>query len=272
MELFDFEIAFNRAFRFAFSRKKIAVVFPFLLLSSALFTFCQALSYHTGTWLSLSLLFVPLLLSVGIFLALGIILVRIYYHEVKNSVYDIKKILSVSWDLMAFSAYLSLPILLIYFVLWACLGVFLAFRSIPAVGKYIGALFSFAPFLLILLSIALFISSLVLLFFGVPILALHKQGRKEKCVFLLKRVMQDTFKVLGMFFLGMLPLAMILLTLTVAAYLTSWSYVGDVEGLTFIVSWFLITLPASFLFTPFCVFFFNFAAESHQLLVPQKNS
>lgn len=266
MNFLDFELAFARAFSHAFSLKKMSIVFPFFVLAGAFSTFCRALSFQVGKWLSLSLFFVPLLLFSGLFLALGIVLIRMYYHDVKNLPYDAKKILEVSWELIIVSAYVSIPVILLYLGLWVLLGVFFALGEMPGIGKQLESLFAFAPFLLNFVSIVLLLGSFTALFFGAPVLATNKHVKKERLRLFLQKCFTHMFRMIVCLFVALLPMLAILSMLFFAAHLSEFSAGVETYGLTYLISSFFLMIPISFLLTPFTIFFFNFSAESHQLL------
>lgn len=249
----------------------MGIVFPFLLVCSFIYTFCQAIALHAGIWVSLSLFFAPFFISSGILLALGIVLVRVYYHEVKNLPYDVRKILEVSSDLLLSSLYLSLPLFVIYLVSWVLLGVLMAFREIPGLGAQLGALLSFAPFLLILSSLVLFFLSLLLLFFAAPLIALDRSGRKQKWALMVRAFSEKSLRIVCLFLLACVPMTLVISALVTSAHLTSVSYLGDIDGLTQIIAWFVMALPISLVLSPVLIFFFNFAAESYQLIIRQKS-
>ncbi|MEI6242792.1 MAG: hypothetical protein WCP39_05240, partial [Chlamydiota bacterium] len=80
----DLELCFHRAFFLSFTKKKFLLVFPVLVLCGILVVFCRALAFGSSNWISMSMTFLPMFLSSGILLSLGVFLIRIYHHEVKN--------------------------------------------------------------------------------------------------------------------------------------------------------------------------------------------
>ncbi|MEM8628805.1 MAG: hypothetical protein AAGF04_01850 [Chlamydiota bacterium] len=269
MEFSDLENAFNRSMHFAFCRSKILFTFPFLLLCAAIFAFCRAICLHADPWIALSMLFAPFLLSSGVFLSLGILLMRMYYHDVKRLPYTIRKMLTLSFDVLVASAYFSVPLFLGYVFLSMVLGIFMALRLLPYLGAEMGALFAFGPFFLILSSLLLCLGNFIFLFWGTPIFALHTGKQKERGLLVLRAFSQKTFRLLAFFFIGSLPIFLVGLLLGGAAQLTSLSYLRDLDGIWLVVSWFLISLPVAWILSPFVIFFFHFAAESHQLITRQ---
>ena len=69
MTLQEIEMVFNRALKFSFSKKKLLFMFPVLLICGMMIVFCRALAIHAGQWVVLSLTFLPVFLSSGLFLS-----------------------------------------------------------------------------------------------------------------------------------------------------------------------------------------------------------
>ena len=126
----EIEHIFNRALKFSFSKQKLLFMFPVLLVCGLMTVFCRAIAIHAGQWVILSLTFLPIFLSSGLLLAAGVVLARIYHHEVKMIPLSYKKILSESWDLLIGVSYLTLPLLLSYLLLWVLMGVFYLLKEI----------------------------------------------------------------------------------------------------------------------------------------------
>src|SRR3990167_8062826 len=159
----EIEEIFNRAFWLSFSRAKFLLIFPVLLVCGVLTVFCRAISYNANAWVAMSLSFLPVFLCTGILLAAGVLLIRMYYHEVKGLSYKFRKLFSQSLQLLIGVSYLSLPLILTYLFLWTMMGVFHLIKVIPGVGEVIGVLLSFAPFLLVFASLMLSLMSVVIL-------------------------------------------------------------------------------------------------------------
>ncbi|MFA5250856.1 MAG: hypothetical protein WC371_05565 [Parachlamydiales bacterium] len=266
MLLKDVELCFNRAVHYTFSKKKFWIIFPVLILCGILIVFCRALSVGSISWMALSTVFLPIFLCAGVLLAVGTLLCRIYYHEVKSLKFHIHEIFSKSLDLIIGTAYLSFPPILIYLLLWALEGIFLLLKEIPSVGPYMGVFLAVAPFLITLSSILLVIFSLALLFYATPVIAFHE---KEK-FFVFKRIREITrenvFRSALLFLLAVIPLSLVLLLLILAAYLTNLHYVLGPGLLVVTVKWFFIMIPFCFFLSYAVIFFFNFASESYNLL------
>ncbi len=266
MSLKDLEFCFNRALHYTFSKKKFWMVFPVLILCGILVVFCRALALGSISWIALSMIFLPIFLCAGILLALGTLLCRIYYHEVKSLTFHVKEIFSKSLDLIIGTIYLSLPPILVYLLLWAFEGVFMLLKEIPTIGQYMGVFLSIAPFLITLASIFLVIFSFTLLFYATPVIAFQE---KEKLI-VFKKIREVTkeniFRSAMLFILAILPLLVIVALLILAAYITNLHYSLSLDLLMVTIKWFFIMLPFCFFISFAIIFFFNFASESYNLL------
>ena len=146
----EVEFIFNRALSFTFSRKKLCFTAVVLVACGMMIVLCRTIAAKTGDYLSLSLTFLPIFFSTAVLLALGILLIRIYHHEVKKLPVSYARTISSSKDLLIEVAYLSIPLVLVYLVLWTLLGIFYLLKGIPLLGNALGVIFSFGPFLLLL--------------------------------------------------------------------------------------------------------------------------
>ncbi len=142
----EVEFIFNRALSFTFSRKKLCFTAVVLVACGMMIVLCRTIAAKTGDYLSLSLTFLPIFFSTAVLLALGILLIRIYHHEVKKLPVSYARTISSSKDLLIEVAYLSIPLVLIYLVLWTLLGIFYLLKGIPLLGNALGVIFSFGPF------------------------------------------------------------------------------------------------------------------------------
>src|SRR3989338_2397151 len=152
----DVERAFNRAALLSFSRKKMLLTLPTLVVCGILTVFCRALAYDAGDWMALSLTFFPILLCSGLLLALGSLLAKVHYHEVKALSVNMRRLISGSLEVMMGTSYLSIPPLLVYLLFWIALGLFFLLKEMPGVGAFFSVIFSFSPFLFIFFFLFLF--------------------------------------------------------------------------------------------------------------------
>src|SRR3990167_9542733 len=126
----EIEEMFNRAWRLAFSRKRCLLVFATLIASGVLIVFFRTLSVDANSWVLMSLSFLPMFLCTGLFLGTGVLLTRMYYHEVKGNDFDLRRLLVDSFEVFMGAAYLCFPLILGYLALWVIMGVFYLLRSI----------------------------------------------------------------------------------------------------------------------------------------------
>jgi hypothetical protein len=265
MQWSDVEKAFTRAVAHSFSRKRALLVFPALLLCGVITVFCRALSFAASDWVAMSLAFLPILLSSGVLLALGVLLVRIHMHEVKHLQWSFSRLLAGSVDLLIGTSYLSIPPVLVYMCLWIVLGLFFLLRSIPGIGDFFGVIFSFGPFLLILSSLLLCFLNLGLLFFVTPVAALQPLRRSAFAKRVATLFEGKLLTSLALFLVALLPTAAIAGLLSLSAVLTGLS-LGSEHSVAVTMQWFFIMIPFCALLTPAVSFFFNFSAETYQLL------
>jgi hypothetical protein len=266
-----FRALFNRAVRLTFCRKKLLLSSISLMICGVLIVFFRGLALHANPWMTLSLAFTPIFVCAGVLLALGILLVRIYRDEIRQEEVSYRRTLSSSWELLLGACYFSVPILLCYLLLWIVLGIFVSLREVPVVGDFFGAILVFAPFLINLASLVLFILNTAVLFFATPIFALNGISALKKIDHLLKRIASDPFTHLVLALTALLPLLTCIGVLVMAAFLTGSVYGASGDTLNTIIQWFFVMLPFAALLSPSVVFFFNFAAETHALMRLRSN-
>lgn len=266
MKFEDVEHIFNRALKFSFSRKKMLFLFPVLVICGLMLVFCRALAVSAGQWVVLSLTFLPVFLSSGLLLSAGVVLARVYHHEVKMIPLSFKKILSQSWELLIGVSYLTLPLMLVYLFLWMLMGIFYLLKEIPALGDVLGVILAFGPFLLVLGSLVLSFFNLFILFFATPHIALNSRLKLKLAEDVYRRFSQNLFSNLILFLLGIVPLLLIVGILSLAAFLTGVNFFMKTETLAIALQWFFIMIPFCAILTPGILFFFNFAVESYALM------
>ncbi|QVL57275.1 MAG: hypothetical protein KFB93_07800 [Simkaniaceae bacterium] len=262
----EIEFIFNRALRFSFTKKKFLFMFPILVICGLMLVFCRALAVNAGEWVVLSLTFLPVFLSSGLLLAAGVVLARVYHHEVKMVPLSFKKILRQSWELLIGVSYLTFPLLLAYLLLWMMMGIFYLLKEIPALGDVLGVVLAFGPFLLVLGSLILSFFNLFLLFFATPHIALNSRLKLKLAEEVYFRFKENLFSNLALFLLGLIPLLLGVGILSLAAFLTGINFLVKAETLTIALQWFFIMIPFCAMLTPGILFFFNFAVESYALM------
>lgn len=266
MQLSDAQAIFNRAFSLTFERAKWLLTFLILALSGLFVVFCRGLAAHANYWVAMSLTFLPIFLCSGILLALGVVLIRVYHDEVKKKSVNFRKIFAESWEIMLGASYFTVPIILIYLLLWMLLGIFLLLQNLPVIGEFFGVILAFAPFLLNLATLVLCAFVLGILFFVTPIIALKGLNRAMISENLIQKFKSDLFSNLLLFFIGLLPLTFYLGMLLLAVLLTGNLCTICNDSMQTVLQWFFIMIPFTAALSPAIIFFFNFAAEAHVLL------
>ncbi len=255
--------AFNRALFLTFSKQKLLFAFCVMAFSGLLVVFFRGLALHSGQWVTMSLTFLPVFICAGILLSMGLILTRVYHHEVKGMPVSYKEILAKSVELVIGASYVAVPFVLVYLLLWMVLGLFYLLKEIPGLGDFIGVILAFGPFLLNLAALLLMFSTVGVLFFVTPALALKSSDRMRMAGMILHRLKIDVFTNCLHFFIALFPLLITALVLTLAAAMTGSTYLDVDHTSEVVLQWFFIMLPFTALLAPAMVFFFNFAAESH---------
>lgn len=264
MNLEELNFAFNRAFFGSFAAKKNLFVFSVLALCGVLVVFFRGLSVHAGSWLLLSLTFLPIFLTGGILLSLGVMLVRIYHDEVKGKEVRYKAIFAKSWEVILGASYFTIPITLIYLVMWMVLGIFVMLAEIPLIGALFSSILSFGPFLINFASLLLCVANLGFLFFVAPAIALKGINGLQLSQWMTKRLKEDPFINIFMIIIGLIPVGFVSALLVLAAYLSGFmTDLGFNSSLYTMTRWFFMMIPFVFVLSPAVIFFFNFAAEAH---------
>ncbi len=257
----DVEFIFNRALQYSFSRKKFWFLFPILAFCGLIAVFCRTLAVCSGEWVSMSLTFLPMFVSTAVLIAAGIIIIRIYHHEVKGLPISVRKIVRDSGGIMLEISSLAIPLVLTYLALWITLGFFYLMKMIPGVGMILKVILSFGPFLLVLGLLLLSLLSLAMLFFVTPVAAFQS---KFNTIFEWKqKFYENAFTHSALFLLGLFPVAAVVGLLSLAAVIAGTSYVEATRTLSIGFTWFFIMLPFSAMLTPAALFFFNFSAECY---------
>lgn len=270
MDFQTLSFIFNRSIALIFSKKKLFFVFCALALCGLLVVFFGGFALNANQWVKLSLTFLPIFICTGIMLAMGILLIRIYHDDIKQKEVDYRQILSTSWEVMMGASYFAIPIIFSYLFLWILLGVFILLSEIPFFGGFFNAIFSFIPFLINLGTIALCLVSLAILFYIAPLIALRGLEGKTSFELAMKRLEKDLFGNLILLLIGILPLVFFGALLVLAVFLTEMLCKDCQNPITSGLRWFFIMLPFAAFLTPSVIFFFNFAAEGHVLMLKRK--
>ncbi len=262
MSWFELEAAFQRAVSSSIDRRKFALAFVSLLACAAMALFCKALSHGASSWIRLNLAFLPILLSSGLLLGMGALLIRMHQRPLT----EFKPLVIHSFDVLVGTSYLTLPSLFLYLFLWLLMGVFLLLRQVPLLGPTFGVLLAFGPFLLLTTSLLLCLANMALLFFVTPITATDSRVRSALGEKLLGLFRGQMLQSLTLFCIGIVPSLFVGGLLFGAARLTQLHFVVAGEVLSATLGWMFVLIPFAALLTPTILFFFHFAAESHQIL------
>ena len=260
MNLSDLEEIFNRAVSHIFCRRKLLLTYLSLLLLGVLVVFFRGLSLSARPWLNMSMGFLSFFLSSSGLLTLGIVLIRAYREELLGRKVRYRYILSDLKQLLTGTSTIAVPMITAFSALWIVLGVYNLLRAIPGIGNLLGALLSFAPFLLVLGTLILCLVNFVILFFVAPILAL--QSRTPILRALSKRVAQSAFATIFLALIAILPAVSIVGFEVLAAHL---AFPETTSAAQVVFTWFFVMPPFAALLVPVVIFFFNFATEAHAL-------
>lgn len=269
MDLSDIQLGFNRALAHTFDKKKFLLVFVYLTLCGLFVVFFRGLSFNASQWLLLSLNFLPVFICAGILLSLGIFLIRVYHDEVKEKEVSYKQIFGKSWEMMIGATYFFVPVILSYLLLWMTLGIFLLLQQIPAFGEVVSALLAFAPFLLNLGTLFLCVLSLSVLFYLTPVIALKGYQRLLVTNTFINRFKTDAFSNLLLVLIALVPFLSIFGISLLAVYLTGTICINCENPISHTIQLFFIMIPFVAFLTPSVIFFFNFATESHVMLMKE---
>lgn len=262
----ELEKIFNRSIRHSFSKEKLALVFPVLALCGLVTVICRALSRGSGQWVQMSLTFLPIFLCGGFILAAGLVVTRLYHHEVKGREIKVLRTIKRSSNLFWGISYLTVPLIFTYLILWMILGLFYLLRAIPAVGQFVSSILSFGPFLLVLGSFALSLLTLLTLFYLTPAAALKSELSPEFAGSVFRDLKKSPFLAFIMPFIALFPTLLTAGFLSLSAVVTQIMYVESGHGLSLFLKWLFMMVPFSVLLTPPIIFFFLFAAESYALM------
>lgn len=253
------EHRYNRALKYCISKLKFFSVFFILFISSFVLIFFNYLSNQLDEKMVVSLAFIAVLFLFGVLLSMGVFLIRVYYHEVKQLKIHFLKILQDSWQMMIKAFYICVPVIFVCLSLWLVLFLFSFLSQIPSIGS----LFVFGPYLLLFLALMLLMCNIIFLFFITPIIALSKN---EKFISeSLKRMKYNYFYNMVSFIIAVIPLGVILGFLYLAKVLSQVFEISPVDPFSLAVRSVFIFAPVCAIITPFVIFFFNFAAEMYQL-------
>ncbi|QZA59005.1 hypothetical protein [Candidatus Rhabdochlamydia porcellionis] len=246
--------------------KKLLFVFVVLWCCGFGLLLCRSMGLQTQDWLMLNWNFLPFF-AIGILgLSLGVLLIRLYHDEIKEGKINYRKTFSLSKRVMVEIAYLGMPLIIGYLILWTILGLFYLIKALPKIGWALGVFLSFGPFLLFLSMIFLIVLFLILFFFLTPIVALRQCLPKEWIKYMLNRISHSLLTNFVLFIISAIPVGCILGLLMISLNMTHAFYFSSANPLDLV----LIMLPIAVLLAPGVIFFFQFAAESHILMMQKR--
>lgn len=262
----DLQRIFDRAAQQTMDLRRLAFTFAFLAAGGLIVLFCRSVALHTGTFVAISLAFMPFFLCAALLLGGGIILVRLYHDTIKRRKVSYAETLARSWPLMMGASYFSIPVILGYLVLWMLLGLFYLLKEIPYLGEFFSVVLIFGPFLLNVGSLVLCMINIGMLFFLTPVIALRGINRLHISQMLMRRFSTDLLSHLMLLAVALLPAIMTLGVLHYGLWLTGIAGFVSTGTIQSQLQWFFLMIPYTACLAPATVFFFNFATESHVLM------
>lgn len=266
MNLVDLANMFQRAFALTLCKKKLLLSSLAIAVSGLFGIFCMGLAFSANAWMSLSLQFLPIFITGMALMGFGVILIRSYHDEVKHQEMEVTTLFLRSWDVIFSAASAFLLIVLSYLVLWLSLGLFFVLKELPFIGELFACFFVFIPFLLNLSAILLAFFSIYALFVMSPTLALKPIVPQNFLSLARFEFTSHVFLRLAFFVGALLPFAVSLILIAIAASITLQMVALTTGPLQVVVQWFFLLIPSALLLAPSLVFFFNMAAESHVLI------
>ena len=180
-----------------------------------------------SAWVTMSLTFLPFFICTSILLSLGVLLSRIYNCEVRGVKMSYRKLFLESWELLIGISYMSLPMLLVYLMLWMVLGMFYLLGTMPGIGEFFTVVLASGPFLLVLGSILLSCLNIFSLYFLTPHVAFRMGSKKRLLEELLHRIAMNPFGNILFFLFALIPCSLVISILYLSA---------SVTGATFLVT------------------------------------
>lgn len=250
---------FNRAWAFAFNWKKMLMLFLTLIFGGVFFLFFQGISLYLPIWLQIPFKWIPFFPIFGLLMAAGVLVGRSYLEE-EEIEFTGHNTLTSLWSSLITASYFAIPLLIAFVACWVLLSLFILVKAIPYLGIFFGIVFSFAPFLLILAVLLLFAFALISLFFITPVAASKEKINWQNFVSGIKR---DAFTHLLFLGIAVVPVWIAWFFLKKACLMSLGVYSFGDSQLEVILQSFFVLLPFSALFSPFLIFFFNFAVEAY---------
>lgn len=263
MNFSDLEHMLHRAAAHTMSKKKLLYTSLALFLCGLVMIFGMSASLVFGSWLALSLNFVPLFISLALIMALGVILVQSYHNEVKKRDLEFKDLTMRSWSTMLGTLSLFIPVVVAYLALWMAQGVFLVCASIPFIGPFFAIIFAFIPFVLHLATLLLGLLSIYMLFCLTPALSFSTSWQHGNFFQTFKDSLKHGFTRLLLFIVAFIPLIVSFILLIISLKLTLMMFSQTPNEQEQVMQRFFLMLPFAILLAPSVIFFFNVASETY---------
>lgn len=276
MDFSDFEHIVQRAASHTMSKKKLIYTGLTLFFCGLVMVFGLSASLVFGSWLALSLNFVPLFVSLALIMGLGVILVRSYHDEIKKKEVEFRDLAMRSWSTILGTLSLFVPVVIAYLALWMAQGVFLVCTSIPFIGQFFAIIFAFIPFVLHLATLLLGVLSIYFLFCLTPTLSLGTSWQQGNFVQAFKESLKQGLTRLLLFVVAFFPLLVSFILLMTSLKMTTVMFTEMSNPEEAVMQRFFLMLPFALLLAPSVIFFFNVATETnvfiHKSFIPKSGT
>lgn len=271
MDFSDFEHIIRRSAAHTMSKMKLIYTGLTLFFCGLVMVFGMSASLVFGSWIALSLNFVPLFISLALIMALGVILVRSYHDEINKKEVEFRDLAMRSWSTILGTLSLFVPVVIAYLALWMAQGVFLVCAAIPFIGPFFSIIFAFIPFVLHLATLLLGVLSIYFLFCLTPTLSLGSSWQQGNFIQTFKESLQNGFTRLSLFIAAFIPLIVSFLLLMTSLKMTMMMFTEAPNAEEQVMQRFFLMLPFALLLAPSVIFFFNVATETTALVQKLKS-
>ncbi len=251
---------FNRALKQSFCWSKWIGCSVSIVVIGLIFLFFGTLAASSAGWLKATLGLLPLFLSVGLFCSLGVILVKLYDDELQRKKSTLLSVAKDSLQLLLGTSYITIPLFVLFIVLWIFLGLYQLLSYTPLFGSFIGVTLSFVPFLIYVALFLILAISVITLFYLVPPVAINGWEGREIIKQKLTEILVDPFNHGKYLLIALIPPTISLFILLWSARMAKLHF-KEVEIDLFAVQWVIVLIPFAALLAPSVLFFFNFAHE-----------
>lgn len=270
VKLTDLAGMFNRSWEYAFRIRKFLFMFLALVTVGLIFLFFQAIAPYSTPWLEFAFRFAPFFISAALLMVVGTFLIKSYIQEKEEGPSlmtgeTLKSSFFTSSQPILMASYSALALLGAFIGFWILLGLFILLKSIPYIGVFFGVILAFVPFLLNLAILLLLVAVLGSLFFFTPVLAVKAHIERKD---LLQRLRADLFTHIVTLAIAFVPVWVFWLFVRKAAQLTFEVYSAGDNQVVIILQAFFMLIPFAAAMAFPLIYFFNFALESFQLLLP----